>query len=563
MFTVSEIIETFWEPLIFARMVQIVTVSGVTDGNIRTLYILTLLFPVRALVMWALHGPARVMEEDNSFRAKNNLKMSLLEGVMGQALRWHNSHHSGDTIDKIEKGTNSLYEFASSSFMFLKPIVKFVGCIGMIVYISHISLMAVLAILILAILITMRFDKHMGPKIREMSKQENQVSEKVVDAITNVTTIIILRVQGLVNATLWHKMNEPVKLFHRINVLNEWMWFLTSICSSLMITSVMAIFIHESKGMSAVVIMGQLTLVYNFAGKISSLFFDFTSLYSWSIRRMYRLLNADELTQSFLPNEPAEHVLPENWKEISVTGLRYNDPASGRPILNSVDLSIHNGETIAFVGMTGSGKTTVLHMLRGLHKPAGAKVYVDNFEIPDGFEGISDAVSLVPQDPEIMKGTVRDNLTMWKDHPQQLVEKFVAMSCFDEVVPNLPRGLDSDVNEKGFNMSGGQKQRLALARGLLAGAQGDIVLMDEPTSSLDMKTEFEVYRRIFRGLKGRTIISSVHRLHLLPLFDRIYVFENGRVVDSGSLQALLQKSENFSKVWTEWQKHKQEEGVTV
>jgi ATP-binding cassette subfamily B protein len=116
------------------------------------------------------------------------------------------------------------------------------------------------------------------------------------------------------------------------------------------------------------------------------------------------------------------------------------------------------------------------------------------------------------------------------------------------VVERLPRGLESHIKEKGVNLSGGEKQRLAIARGLIASRDKEIVMMDEPTSSVDSKNELEIYRNIFRKFRDKTIISSVHRLHMLKLFDKIYVFDNGRIVASGTFERLKQKSPEFREL---------------
>jgi ABC-type multidrug transport system fused ATPase/permease subunit len=124
------------------------------------------------------------------------------------------------------------------------------------------------------------------------------------------------------------------------------------------------------------------------------------------------------------------------------------------------------------------------------------------------------------------------------------------------VIRQLPKGLESDIREKGVNLSGGQKQRLALARGILAARESQVVLMDEPTSSVDPKTEALIYEKMFRAFADKAIISSMHRLHLLTRFDYIYVLQSGRIVDEGSFDKLLNNSPVFQELW----KHQEEVG---
>lgn len=124
---------------------------------------------------------------------------------------------------------------------------------------------------------------------------------------------------------------------------------------------------------------------------------------------------------------------------------------------------------------------------------------------------------------------------------------------FTEVVERMPEGLDTFIQEKGVNLSGGQKQRLALARGILAARRSDIILMDEPTSSVDPRTEKMVYSNMFEAFEGKAVISSLHRLHLLTQFDYVYVLRNGKVVDEGTFEQLSEYSLVFQEMWAHQQ----------
>ncbi len=187
--------------------------------------------------------------------------------------------------------------------------------------------------------------------------------------------------------------------------------------------------------------------------------------------------------------------------------------------------------------------------MRDLYHPRELSLTVDGQAVPQGFANISRAIALVPQDPEIFATTILENITLGADYDPDFVRHFCKMACFDSVVETLPQGFNSSIKEKGVNLSGGQQQRLALSRGLLACHDKDIVLLDEPTSSLDALTETKVYQNIFQGFRGKTIVSSVHRLHLLPLFDRVVMFEKGRIIGSGTHAELLETCPQFASLW--------------
>jgi ABC-type multidrug transport system fused ATPase/permease subunit len=121
------------------------------------------------------------------------------------------------------------------------------------------------------------------------------------------------------------------------------------------------------------------------------------------------------------------------------------------------------------------------------------------------------------------------------------------------VVERLPKKLDSSIVEKGVNLSGGEKQRLALSRGLLASHGKSIILLDEPTSSVDSRNERIIYEGIFKTFTEQTIISSIHRLHLLSLFDHVVLFANGKIIDQGTFAELLKRSGVFQDMWDKYQ----------
>ena len=129
------------------------------------------------------------------------------------------------------------------------------------------------------------------------------------------------------------------------------------------------------------------------------------------------------------------------------------------------------------------------------------------------------------------------------------IDQVCQVARFAEVVKQLPNGLQSNIQEKGVNLSGGQRQRLALARGVLAARISDIVLLDEPTSSVDPKTELAIYRELLREFADKAVVSTLHRLHLLPLFDYVYIMQNGSIVDQGTFAELRQRSPVFGEMW--------------
>src|SRR3989338_3640596 len=559
MFIVANTITMIGGPLVFAKLMNTVQQEGITSGNFRMLIGLLMLTLVFELFFWSLHGPARCIERNNAFKVRLNYRRFLMKGVMTLPMEWHVDHHSGDTIDKIEKGTNALFSFAEDSFIPIWGFVQFTVSLVMLIYFGGWSAaVVVLVMLAVSIGITIRFDRVMIPQYKELNKSENQISESVFDAISNISTVIILRVEKLVFKAIMHKVEKPYDLFKRNQRLNELKWFLTNMCCTVMTILVLAVYFWQNLGATQGIMLGTFFILIRYLDRVSELFFRFTSDYSDMIKRKSRIMNSEELTTDFKTENFTNHVLPKNWRRLEVANLNfsYHNESNGDDHLKDVSLSFERGLNYAVVGESGSGKTTALKLARDLYKPTSGQVVCDGDVIADGFGGISRAIALVPQNPEIFATTILENITLGAEYEMDFVRHFTDMACFTDVVERLPKKFDSSIKEKGVNLSGGEQQRLALARGLLACHDKDVVLLDEPTSSLDTVTEMRVYRNIFRGFRDKTIISSIHRLHLLPMFDKIYMFSRGRIVASGTLQNLLAQCAEFQELWQQYHDEK-------
>jgi ABC-type multidrug transport system fused ATPase/permease subunit len=301
--------------------------------------------------------------------------------------------------------------------------------------------------------------------------------------------------------------------------------------------------------------VGGLVALLGFVNQFTSVFHDVAWQYNQIIQ-----YNTDVQTASNIESAYAEHhrpdrdnALPRNWQKIEISGLNFShretyDDKHGAQSLHHLHFKLQRGKKIAFIGESGSGKTTVLALLRGLYEPeSGVELKIDNAGYP--FPVVNGTVTLFPQEPEIFENTILYNITLGLPFGEEEINDVCRTAHFTEVVSQLPRGLDSSIQEKGVNLSGGQKQRLALARGILAARESEIVLLDEPTSSVDPKTESNIYKKLFSAFADKAIVSSLHRLHLLWMFDYIYVLQQGNIVAEGSFEFLKNNSPAFQELW--------------
>ncbi|MCO1655149.1 ABC transporter ATP-binding protein/permease [Pseudonocardia humida] len=231
--------------------------------------------------------------------------------------------------------------------------------------------------------------------------------------------------------------------------------------------------------------------------------------------------------------------LPVGPLAVSLRGVGFRYPGADRPALRGVDLDIAPGETVAVVGRSGAGKTTLATLLARFHDPDAGTVRLGGVDLrrldPARLRA---ALAVVPQDPYLFTGTIADNIRLGRpDATDAQVRAAGAAAGLDDVVATGSAGYDSPVGERGLTLSGGQRQRIAIARALLRDAP--VLVLDEATSAVDARREGDIQRALRRLCAGRTVLVIAHRLSTVRDADRIVVLDDGAVVQSGPPDALL------------------------
>jgi ATP-binding cassette, subfamily B, bacterial len=224
----------------------------------------------------------------------------------------------------------------------------------------------------------------------------------------------------------------------------------------------------------------------------------------------------------------------------------------GRPVLHHVDLSIAPGESIAFVGSTGAGKSTMAKLVNRFYDPQGGRVLVDGIDIRDvTLHSLRSQIGVVPQEPFLFAGSIRDNLVFANPSATDAdVDEAIDAVGLRELVDRLPAGMDTVVHERGQTLSAGERQLLALGRAFLSHPR--VLVLDEATSSLDLRSETVVERALTRLLEGRTALLIAHRLTTAKRADRIVVIEDGGIVESGSHGELVARGGRYAAMYETW-----------
>lgn len=229
--------------------------------------------------------------------------------------------------------------------------------------------------------------------------------------------------------------------------------------------------------------------------------------------------------------------------------VSFGFPESTRRIIDRISLEIEPGETVAMVGKVGSGKTWLINMIPRLVDPSGGKIMLDGRELREfNLEDLRRSIGYVPQEPVLFSDTVRNNIMFGRDEiTEETIDWAIDIAQFKGEIEQFPKGIETQIGTRGVSISGGQKQRLALARALVG--KPKILILDDCTSALDSKTEAALWDRLHEVLPELTAILITHRPDTLEKVDRIFVMEEGRIIETGHHHELMNSQGEYSRIY--------------
>ena len=497
---------------------------------------------------WLLHGPGRVLERTVGMRVRQSLSETLYARLASAPLSWHERHHSTEMQQRAGQATGALYDFAQNQFVYLHSIVNFVGPLVALALLSPALGFAALTGYVTLACLSTRFDKAlMRLTTREMDL-ERRYAAGLSDFLGHMGTVLALRLQQASAALLRKRMEAAFEPLGKIISLTEWKWCMVDLVSTTLTWSLVIGYVWgTTHHLGAGLAIGAVFMVHQYAGQTA----DVASAMAGQLQGLAHTRTNFESARPIFeaPITPSPVPLPREWQRIVVRDVSFRHAKANpdSPSLGVAELEFRRGERIALVGGSGSGKSSLMRVLAGLYSAAHIEIEVDGEVQPAAFD-LASLATLIPQEADVFEGSVRENLDFGMPLADARIEAAIRGSAFQPVLDGLHGGLEFPVAQRGSNLSGGQRQRLCMARGAIASADSSIVFLDEPTSALDPVTEAEVHQRLARTFPDACIVASVHRMGLLSYFDRVVLMEAGRVVDTGTLQALRERDAGFARM---------------
>ncbi|GFE90882.1 ATP-binding cassette domain-containing protein [Steroidobacter agaridevorans] len=554
-------------PYFAGRAINVLQASGASGIGQAGVWLA--LVVVATALSWVFHGPGRLLERNVALEIRRRISGGLLQRLLSLPLSWHETNHSGVTAHRLQQSSSALSSFTQSQFIYLSSAVRLVGPIVALWLLQpYVGLSAIVGFVLICVSV-IGFDRAMIRLAHRENDAERRYSAALLDALGNITSVFALRQARAITDLIQRRLEAIFAPMRRSIVLNEAKWCTVDICSKVLSCSLVALFAwlavrHTDASVGQKTLMlGSLYMVWEYASQAAGVISTFASNFQNFARQHADYGSADTIREA--PVKAGDTLDPEVLRPSSpdseyymVRDLVFSHPGARteRPTLNGVSLSLQQGRRYALIGGSGSGKSTLLRVLAGLYE--ADRVAIDRRNGPALVAPSAAAqmfranVTLVPQDAEVLEGTLAENLALCATHAGAPADaqysEAMNTACVSDFIPADANGLNTAVVERGANWSGGQRARIALARGVLAAADSNLVLFDEPTAALDSRTEARVYDNIFAALPNSCIVSSIHRLHLLDRFDEVIVMHEGRVVAQGPAALLAATSPDFRQL---------------
>ena len=483
-------------------------------------------------------------------RALRRLALETFAHIHRLSLRYHITRRTGGLSRIIERGVKGV-DFLLRFLLFsIGPLILELALVAAVLFfLFDVWYLATIVVTItLYVWFTFRVTEWRVRIRREMNRQDTDANQKAIDSLLNFETVKYFNNEDWEAARYDNAMRQyetaAIKTNYTLGFLNFGQAFL--ITTGLVVVMVMAAYGVQRGDMTVgdfVMVnayMIQITTPLNFLGTV----YREIRQSLVDMGEMFDLLEQPPDVR----DAPDARPLAVNGGEVVLDRVAFGyDPA--RPILKGVSLRVGPGETVAIVGPSGSGKSTIGRLLFRFYDVTGGALRIDGQDLREvTLESLHAAIGVVPQDTVLFNDSIYYNIAYGRpEASREEVEQAARAARIHDFIMTLPEGYDTQVGERGLKLSGGEKQRVGIARTILKNPP--ILLLDEATSALDTQTEQSIQDSLRAMSRGRTVITIAHRLSTVVDADRIVVLEDGEIVEEGTHDALLVRNGRYAAMW--------------
>lgn len=476
-----------------------------------------------------------------------NIQKSLAKEILNLEIAEIDKNSSGLFIDRLNKDTQDIAGLFMEYTYWISYIITNVGVLFTVFILNkYLFVYALISSIVVFIINKKRITKQYEVQ-KELKVLQESKTGLTSELVRGIRDIKVLNANNTILKQINEKIEETTKKEVKIVNIRNFYNYIEN--NTRAISDLGFIIIGCFLYNKTLLTIPTFVIIYNYQSKIKNLLTGMVQLseynkkFSVSANRVFEVIDNVKFKKEKFGNVEIKkldgNIIFEN------VSFGYDKTK----IINDMSFEIKPNERIAFVGKSGAGKTTIFNLITRLYKSNKGKILLDGNNINDlTCSTIRDNMSIITQNPYIFNFSIKENLLMAKENAtMKEIREACKMACIDDYIMSLPDKYNTMVGENGVILSGGQKQRIAIARALLM--KTEIILFDEATSALDNETQSKIQEAI-NNLKGEyTILIVAHRLSTIIDSDRIFVVENGKIVDSGSHRELLKKSEIYKNLY--------------
>ncbi len=505
-------------------------------------YLATLALGVLTFVTSVLRLKSKRILSEIGIGAAYRARVTGCERMLEHSLRWHHAENAGNKVQRLHSGAQALRELIEQFYQSILPIgASFVGVLGVFSMLERRFFLFAVAYLALFFAIKRHYYLRGKQLLDVLNKAAERSTGVLVEGASNILTVKSLSAADSVLELV--SRSERSLRDRSVALTNLWtrQWQLFQAMNA--IALVLFVYLLGDALVRQLISVGSILMYYAYytkltesAGELANILTRLVTAQSAVLRMLPIFAESDE-------QRWGEVALSSEWKQLTFEQVSFRYPGADRDQLSDVSLVLNRGEKVGIAGESGSGKSTVARLLCGVYRVERGAVRFDGRSIYEfARSSVSKQISVVLQETELFNLSMRDNLTLLKEEDETLLAKAVRVADLESLIARLPEGLDTIIGEKGYRVSGGERQRIGIARALYR--QPELLLLDEATSALDAETEQAIHRRLLEGYPEVTMLIIAHRLSTLADVDRLYVMERGSVVEQGDFAELLRASES-------------------
>jgi ATP-binding cassette, subfamily B, bacterial len=487
--------------------------------------------------------------ENVSQHVANDLRRKMYHHLQLLSLSYYDTHQTGKLLSTITADVSTIQDFASSTLLtILVDALTIIGMLGLMFYLNSGFTLVALAVTPFLLLFVARFKKAMKKATREVRKDQSNMFTVLQQGLESIRAVNAFGRQDFEEDRLKKISQETVdaalKARRVKSALSPIVTVVVSICTALVLWRGADLVI--TKAMT----VGALTVFLWYMNKFFSPVQDLAKMTSTvaqasvALERIQTILETDIVIA-----QKANAVSPGKLKgDISFdhVSFAYNPDA---PVLRNVNINIHCGQRIGVCGPTGCGKSTIVSLIARFYDPTDGAVIIDGTNITEfRLDGLRGQIGFVMQDTALFYGSIKENIAYGRpDATEEEIIEAATLANAHEFIAKMPHGYDTLVGERGVTLSGGQRQRIGIARAVVRNSP--ILILDEPTASLDTESEKIVMEALEKLMIGRTVITIAHRLSTIRDADKIIVLNNGCVAEEGTHEELMGKGEIYAELY--------------